>query len=533
MRRAVTVAVLFAALLAAARACADEDEDVVVTSPRADAVSVTIYRDDLALVTETRTVDLPAGPFTLVLEDVVETLLPQSAVLNGADRTLAESNFDFDRLTPASLLERSIGKTVTIVRTNPKTGRVMRMPATILAAGDGIVLRTPDGSEALHCSGLPERLELSEVPQSLLAKPRLSVRLAAGAPGKRTLTVSYLAHGFSWSSDYVARLNARSDRLALRGWITLTNSTGTSFAEAQVQIVAGRLNLVDASDGGSRGDAATARDGGDGAADARRERDADAARDAFALLTQCRESTPPPATLDQRLREGKHFYAPSIEEVVVTGARIARREALGDYQLYRLPIATDLAARQTKQVAFLDKPAVKVERFYNYELDDLDATGADEDVIPTLTLAFQNRAGDGLGEPLPSGRVRVFEPYEEREVFAGGADLADKPVGSAVELEIGGALNLAARVTAALDGDARGDGLERVTVTVEHRVMNDKREPVAVEVRHRVSDRFTSLEVRKSSPRAQRKNGELVWRIKVPAGGEASVSYVLTALERP
>jgi hypothetical protein len=57
-------------------------------------VSVTIYRDNLALVTETRSVELPAGPVTLVLEDVADTLLPQSAVLGAMGRPIAESDYD-------------------------------------------------------------------------------------------------------------------------------------------------------------------------------------------------------------------------------------------------------------------------------------------------------------------------------------------------------------------------------------------------------------------------------------------------------
>ncbi len=522
---------LLAALLLAAPAYAAEE--VVVTSPRAESVSITIYRDDLALVTETRTVELPAEPLTLVLQDVVETLLPQSAVLNGAERALAESNFDFDRLTPASLIERSIGKTVTLVRTNPKTGRVTRTAATIVAAGDGVVLQTADGGEALHCSGLPEHLELPEVPASLVAKPQLSVRLAAGSPGRRTLTVSYLAHGFSWSADYVARLNARSDRMALEGWITLTNATSASFVQAQVQVVAGRLNIVAAEEGGSRSDESPTRDAEQGAADARRERDDAAAREKLALLAQCREASPlPESPGPRRFRLAELASArPALEEVIVTGSRIARREALGDYQLYRLPIATDLAARQTKQVAFLDKPAVKVARFYGYELGDLDAPVGDDAVIPALKVGFDNRARDGLGEPLPGGRVRVFEPHSAGEVFAGGADLDDKPVDAAVELEIGRALNLAAQVTMGLDRERGTEGLARVTATAEHRIVNGKSEPVEVEVRHRVSSRFTSLQVRQSSPRAQRKNGDLVWRLEVPAGGDAMLSYVITALE--
>src|SRR5262245_52716841 len=91
---------------------------VTVYSQRADSVSVTIYRDGFALITETRQVDLPPGPVTLVFQGVVESLLPESAVMDGAGRPLAESNFSFDSLTPASLIKRSVGRTVTIVSTN-------------------------------------------------------------------------------------------------------------------------------------------------------------------------------------------------------------------------------------------------------------------------------------------------------------------------------------------------------------------------------------------------------------------------------
>src|SRR3954468_11639332 len=94
-------------------------QEVQVVSPRADSVSVTIYRDLFALITETRTVDLPAGPVTLVFDGVVDTLLPQSAVVSDTKRSVSEANYDFDRLTPANLLRKSIGRTVMLTRMNP------------------------------------------------------------------------------------------------------------------------------------------------------------------------------------------------------------------------------------------------------------------------------------------------------------------------------------------------------------------------------------------------------------------------------
>src|SRR5688572_21529531 len=71
-------AALCLALCAASAAHAGETR---VISPRPDTVSVTIYRDLFALITETRTVDLPEEPVTLVFDGVVETLIPQSALI--------------------------------------------------------------------------------------------------------------------------------------------------------------------------------------------------------------------------------------------------------------------------------------------------------------------------------------------------------------------------------------------------------------------------------------------------------------------
>ncbi len=89
---------------------------------------------------------------------MVETLIP--AVRGGAAdsaATLEERNYDYDRLAPASLLRKSIGKTVTLTRTAPGSGKVTQVRAVIVAANDdGITLRTEQGNEALHCSGIPE-----------------------------------------------------------------------------------------------------------------------------------------------------------------------------------------------------------------------------------------------------------------------------------------------------------------------------------------------------------------------------------------
>lgn len=521
------------AALAAAQARAQDD--VVVVSPRADAVAVTIYRDGFALITETRSIDLPAAPVTLVIDDVVETLLPQSAIVADTARPLAESNFDFDRLTPLSLLERSVGETVTITRTNPATGRVTRTEATIVSVAEGVVLQTADGHEALYCSGLPERLELARVPDELLSKPRLSVKLAGGAPGPRTVKVSYLAHGFAWSSDYVAQLNERSDAMSLAGWATLTNSTGTVFDQAEVQLVAGKLNILEAEEGGSAAAVVFPEDGESEVEAVQRELD-QAATAELSLLRECfaadlpMRALPPRAVLMPMLmRQSMAADAHALEEIMVAAMRIEREE-FGDYQLYRLPWRTDLAARQTKQVLFLDEPAVQVERYYGFKLASLTDPPDEDVVIPDLIVRFENTQADGLGEPLPSGVMRVFEHYGGRAVFAGEAAVGDRPVGLPVELTIGRAQNVLFEVTTDWDYGATRRDEDRVVVTTEHRIVNNKGVPIDVEIRHGVEDFYTNLKVDRTTRPMRRKYGDLAWRFVVPPGEEL-LRYQLSALE--
>jgi hypothetical protein len=151
-------------------------------------------------------------------------------------------------------------------------------------------------------------------------------------------------------------------------------------------------------------------------------------------------------------------------------------------------------------------------------------------VIPSLTLRFENTESDGLGEPLPSGVVRVFEPYGGRAVLAGEAEIGDRPVGLPVELVIGRALNVMLEVTTDWDYAATRRDEDRVVVTTEHRIVNNKAVPIELEIRHGVEDYYTDVEVERSSRPMRRKYGDLAWRFEVPPG-EVELSYELSALE--
>jgi hypothetical protein len=403
------------------------------------------------------------------------------------------------------------------------------------------MLRLEGGQEALYCSGLPERLEFARIPDGLRAKPQLSVKLAPGEAGPRTVKVSYLAHGFEWNADYVARLNERSNRMDLSGWATLTNSTDAAFEQAEVQLVAGRLNILAEADGGSAqaryreistSDQADVVDMNIGSWNLLQRMNVEAQR--LALLSDCFATAIPTDFFLNPTIAVLHGLDPSFGNRTLTlidGRRrlIAAREELGDYHLYRLPSLTDLEARQTKQVLFLDKRKVRIERFYSvrrHKLTDL----ANEDVVtPNLVIRWENTERAGLGEPLARGTVRVFEPYAGREVFAGEAAIEDRPVGLPVELEIGRALNVMLEVTTGFERFGPLNRL-RTTATADYRIVNNKSVPIDIEIRHTVESRYRNLQVQESSRQAGRKYGDLAWRFTVRPGEEA-LRYRLSALE--
>ena len=114
------------------------------------AVAVAIYNDDLALVRDSRRIQLAQGRNKLALVDVSGRLRAETALLaplGGAQLRLLEQNLEFDLLTPQKLLEKSVGKEVTIVKTHPQTGEETRLRAVVLSTAQGVVLRTTSPQE--------------------------------------------------------------------------------------------------------------------------------------------------------------------------------------------------------------------------------------------------------------------------------------------------------------------------------------------------------------------------------------------------
>ena len=469
-------------------------------------------REGLALIIETRTLDLPAGDAVIRLKGVATGVIPQTATLDGLPATVVERNTDFDLLSPGSLLQKSVGEVVRLVRTNPETGAEVAKTAIVRSGPYGAVLEIDGRLEALQCSGGPERIIFDRAPEGLSDQPTLSVRTRAGTAGRYTVTLAYLATGLQWSADYVARVNPDGRTLDLDGWITLANFGGTGFTDAHVQVVAGNLNR-------------------DGETVPVRANVVGRTPGCWPMDTTTGETSPPPADMMAPvvgyLTAG--YAGPNddamVEEIVVTGSRIVRMDTLGDYKIYTLPEPTDVRARQTKQIRFIQREDVAFDRIYRAEVSVWDT--ADEPRPLDLLVRMRNQTDRGLGLPLPGGGVSLIQSPTTggRALFTGQARFEDRAVGLPVELTFGESMGLT--ISNSMEGRERTlrDGRSLKTVRGVAVVTNDKPEAVEVEIvpAQYGEDAFRILS---SSVRSHIGDaGHPVWRLHVPAGGTARLTY--------
>jgi len=138
-------------MAASAGSWAASRDEIVSTAGDQQGVAVTIYNDNLALVKDARRVRLGRDSNQLAWREVSAQMRPETAQLrnlsNPAGFRLQEQNFNFDLLTPQKLLEKYIGREVSVIRTHPTTGAETRETATVLATNGGIVLKYADRIE--------------------------------------------------------------------------------------------------------------------------------------------------------------------------------------------------------------------------------------------------------------------------------------------------------------------------------------------------------------------------------------------------
>ena len=491
----------------------------VVTSDGPSSVSVTIYRNPnrrasqamnlrylrgYALITEQRTITLPAGEVDLRFEGVAGGIIPQSAIVTGLANGVLEKNRDAALLSPSALLNGFLGRRVSIRRTSVATGKVREYEADIRTdARGGVVVATPDGFEALQCTGLNETLIYPEVPEGLSAKPTLSVKTRVSSPTRATVTLSYLATGFDWQANYVADVSADGETMKLFSWVTLANGDETSFIDAQTQTVAGQPNKGRDNIAPATGGSISLRCWPQGTTSDVAVRRFDRARNerkSFGL------AMPAPMAVMEAASDMVVASAQKIE---------AKQEDLGDLKLYRIPVPVTVASKSQKQVTMFEKKSVPFDQVYEA------AIWADDAIVSRpldITLRFQNEKRNQLGLPLPAGKMVVFRSVGEARLLVGEGSLEDKAIGEEVEVTISKS-PIVRYALEVLDSDGT-EGKEYYDMQLT--VTNASAMAANAEI---TIDHEDDEQLKKLNKKLGRKNGHAIWRVTVPANGERVLTY--------
>lgn len=372
------------------------------------ATEITIYNQDLALIKKRQQVKLNKGINEVVFDEVARQMRPESAFIFGDGVKILEQNYDYAGVNYMNMLSAFVGKEVKTVRTNPATGENIYEKAILLAA-DGMspVLKFDYGIE----TNFPGRVLFDKVPLGLNSTPVLKARAETAEAGEKELRLAYLTSGFSWEANYVAKVNDEKT-LELLGRVSLSNSSGSAYDNVSVNLIAGDVNTVG-------------------------------------------------AVLQPRMFKRAMVNAMALGAAMDTmeaAPVISAPQNLNGYYIYKIPQPTSLKDGQIKQVSFVNAPAVKYKK--RGVVDSTLSFGKNKsfykDVHPNLIYNFTNNAEDGLGMPLPKGKISFYD-YDKNGAlqFVGENTIDNKAEGQRLTLNLGKFFDVYA--------EAKVDGIQKLS----------------------------------------------------------------------
>ena len=469
--RRISVALALAFILLAPGAFAQGTQ--TSTGEDQKDLAVTVYNSNVALVRDVRRVHLPTGTVDLRFVDIAAAVNPVTVhivSLNAPkDLTVLEQNYEYDLLNPAKLLDKYVGKELTLVRVVTENNSTKEVPvkATLLANNQGPVWQV--GNEIITGMGA-DRLVFPNLPENLYSKPTLVWLLDNRHAGEQTVEASYLTNQMNWSADYVLTVGADQKAADLNGWVTIVNLSGAAFRNAQLQLVAGDLNRVQNQDVGMR-------------------------------------------------------KAMAMEAPVPSASQFAQ-EALSEYHLYTLERRTNLQENETKQISLLDSPGIRIEKsfvvdgqYYYYHSPQHPGTPFKDPV--QVHIKFKNAEANALGMPLPAGTIRVYQGDSKGRVQFIGEDRIDHtPKDETLNLHIGNAFDV---VEERKQADYQTLGPRINEMAYEITIRNHKPDAITVEVNEPIGGEWTMVD----SNFKYEKTAAFAVRFNVPveANGESVLKY--------
>jgi hypothetical protein len=439
------------------------------------SVNITVYNSNLGLVRETRRLTLPDGRIALRFADVTAQIRPESVHLASltapTSLRILEQNYQYDLLNPAKLLDKFVGKEITLVLRHYQNNTESFEPvqATLLSNNGGQVWRI-NGQIVINPSNISE-MRFPDLPKNLVATPTLVWDLENHETGSQTIEASYLTGGMNWRADYVLLVNADDTKGDLQGWVTLTNASGATFEDARLQLVAGDVNRVSP--------------------------------------------------------EQNYALAGAMARKSMADESQFQEQGFFEYHMYTLQRPATIRDNETKQVSLLEASGFDVKKEFvlngqRYYYTGYNNPGAAIKEKVGVYMQFRNAQQNKLGMPLPAGTIRLYKKDDKgNQQFIGEDKIDHTPKDEDVRVKVGDAFDIVAE---------RKQTDYKVVVTghmyeygYEIKIRNHKDGPVTVIVNEPIGGDWEMV----SATFKAEKTAAFAAQFHVPVAkdGEATLSY--------
>lgn len=472
----------------------------VLPAQTTPSTSLTVYNQSFALVRERFPLDLNEGVNTVRFPDVTAHLEPESVVLRdpAGQRTLQvlEQNYRSDPVTQEALLSLYEGKVIDFQVDANKIvkGKVIRSgyipPLARFGQYQPASYQQPlieiDGQLRFGLPGIPLFPSLTG---DTILKPTLNWLVRTDKPGRNDAELSYVTGGMSWQADYNLIAPEKGDVLDLVGWVTIDNHTGHVFENARIKLLAGDVNKIQPNDYQTFQNVAAKA----------------MARDEAA--------------------------APPVSE-----------KTFDEYHMYTVARPTTLHDQEVKQVEFVRASGVAGKRLYVYDGANIDWNqyrywspenirgnrdfGTQCNKKVWVVQQFVNSEKNGLGIPLPKGRLRFYRRDTDGNLeFTGESQIDHTPKDETIRVYTGNSFDLTGerkRTNYVIDVNK-----QLVDESFEIRLRNHKKEPVTFTVVERL---YRGLNWRITEESMQHKKTDaqqMEYQVTVAPNTEQVVTYTV------
>jgi len=347
-----------------------------------EGLSVTVYNDNLGVIRDIRPLTLKKGANTIELGSVSQ-MIDATSVRIKFDGTLLEQNYQYDLVSMVKILERYINKEVTLIGEKEEV-----ITGTLLSvANSQAVIKKSDGGLMLLPALGKYRISVDALPEGLITTPTLKVDLNANKAGKQNLELAYMTGGMKWHAEYVAVLDKEDKKMDLNAWVSIENTSGTSYNNAKLKLVAGDVNL---------------------------------------LKNDYNQYNP-------RVSDGLYMEKSSAPQFT--------ENEFFEYHIYTLQRPSTIANNEVKQISLFEASSIPVVKKYQFISDYYSAAGK-KDV--SVMVEFENKEEYGLGIPMPKGKVRIYKSDGGSLEFIGEDKTDHTPRNEKISLKMGNAFDLVA-----------------------------------------------------------------------------------------